>query len=128
MKLPFAEACEQNKTFICDAIDPYLVGEVLEIGSGTGQHAVYFAAGKPELVWQTSDLEPSLPGIRAWIDHSGLANLPPPIALDVFGAWPQASFDLIFSANTFHIMSEAGVAAMASKLRVRELKSSRVSG
>ena len=113
MNRPFAEACEQNKAVIFDAIQPYLRGEVLEIGSGTGQHAVYFAALKPELTWQTSDLAANLPGIRLWIGDSGLVNLPAPIELDVRGDWPQRSFDLVYTANTFHIM---GIDAVAQSI------------
>ena len=54
MNLPYATASEQNKQVIYAAIEPYVRGEVLEIGSGTGQHAVYFAEQKPDIVWQTS--------------------------------------------------------------------------
>ncbi len=104
MNLPFAEACEQNKRVILDAIRPFMCGQVLEIGSGTGQHAVYFAAEAPDIVWQTSDVADNLAGIRAWIRQSELDNLPPPLELDVLGAWPDGSWDFAFSANTFHIM------------------------
>ena len=109
MNLPFAGAAEQNKSVILQAIRPYLRGNVLEIGSGTGQHAVHFAAEMPELTWQTSDLEPNLVGIRAWIDDSGLRNLPPPILLDATGNWPQREFDTVYSANSFHIMDSSAV-------------------
>ena len=109
MNLPFAEACEQNKLAIFDVIKPYLRGEVLEIGSGTGQHAVFFSNQVPEMRWQTSDLATSLPGIEAWIEDSNLPNLAAPIALDVLGQWPQHQYDFIFSANCFHIMDRAAV-------------------
>ncbi len=111
MTLPFAEACEQNKQVIFDAIAPWLRGEILEIGSGTGQHAVYFAGRLPGIVWQTSDRAENLPGIRAWIEDSGLDNLPAPLELDVCSAWPEAFFDMVFSANCFHIMHPPAVAA-----------------
>jgi trans-aconitate methyltransferase len=78
--------------------------QVLEIGSGTGQHAAYFAAALPHLTWQTSDLDSNLPGIRAWLEASALPNLPPPIALDVSGQWPDTRYDAVFTANTLHIM------------------------
>jgi SAM-dependent methyltransferase len=110
MNLPFAQAAEQNKDVILQAIRPYLRGRVLEIGSGTGQHAVYFASLLPELNWQTSDLEPNLSGIRARIDDSGLDNLPPPLFLDALGAWPESEFDTIYTANSFHIMDSTAVA------------------
>ncbi|MDH3634825.1 MAG: class I SAM-dependent methyltransferase [Gammaproteobacteria bacterium] len=109
MSLPFAEAAEQNKTVIFEAIKPYLTGDILEIGSGTGQHAVFFASQIPEIRWQTSELESSLPVIEAWIRDSKLENLPPPIELDVLGKWPEAQYDVIYSANCLHIMGEAAV-------------------
>lgn len=110
MNLPYAQAAEQNKAAILQAIRPYLRGKVLEIGSGTGQHAVYFASLLPEVYWQTSDLEPNLSGIRAWIENAGLANLPPPLLLDAMGAWPESEFDAIYTANSFHIMNNSAVA------------------
>ena len=110
MNLPFAQAAEQNRQVILQAVDPYLQGRVLEIGSGTGQHAVYFVSQRPDLLWQTSDLEAGLPGIQAWIDDSGLENLPPPLQLDVNGDWPEARYDTIYTANSFHIMDATAVA------------------
>ncbi len=110
MNLPFAESSEQNKSVIFDAIKSFLQGDVLEIGSGTGQHAVFFAGQLPQLNWQTSEVESNLPGIEAWIRHSELTNLLPPIALDVLGRWPERQFDTVYSANCFHIMGEAAVA------------------
>jgi cyclopropane fatty-acyl-phospholipid synthase-like methyltransferase len=77
---------------------------VLEIGSGTGQHAVYFARALPATIWQTSDVEGALPGIRMWLDEAALPSLPPPLPLDVNGDWPQTRFDAAFTANTLHIM------------------------
>ena len=111
MNLPYAESAEQNKRVIYAAIEPYLHGEALEIGSGTGQHAVYFAALAPGVTWQTSDLETGLPGIAAQIEAAGLANLPAPISLDVRDQWPQQRFDFIFTANSFHIMDREMVVA-----------------
>jgi len=79
---------------------------VLEIGSGTGQHAVYFARHLPHLIWQASDVAPHLPGIRAWIDEAPLSNLPAPIALDINDAtWPRVDADAVFTSNTVHIAS-----------------------
>jgi SAM-dependent methyltransferase len=105
---PFAESCEQNRSPILEVLRIELAGKshLLEVGSGTGQHAVYFAAQFPELVWQTSDVIESHAGIRAWLNDSGVANALPPIALDVSrDAWPATRFDAVFSANTVHIMS-----------------------
>jgi SAM-dependent methyltransferase len=107
---PYAEAAEQNKQVILDAIKPWLRGEVLEIGSGTGQHAVYFASQAANISWQTSELETNLAGINSWIEDSGLDNLPAPIELDVMGAWPDHRYDFIYSANCFHIMAKEAVA------------------
>lgn len=89
---------------------------MLEIGSGTGQHAVHFAAALPHLTWQTSDLEASLPGMGLWLEEAGLPNLPRPIALDVSGPWPEGRFDGIFTANTLHIMGWSEVRALFARL------------
>ncbi|MBB6188944.1 cyclopropane fatty-acyl-phospholipid synthase-like methyltransferase [Rhodanobacter sp. MP7CTX1] len=96
----------------------YLVGDqrVLEIGSGTGQHAVHFAAALPRLIWQTSDREENLPGIRAWLDEAALPNTPTPWELDVAGTWPEATFDAVFSANTLHIMAWSEVQRLFAQL------------
>ncbi|MDE2150686.1 MAG: DUF938 domain-containing protein [Gammaproteobacteria bacterium] len=104
---PFAPACERNRGPILAVLREHFAGRrrVLEIGSGTGQHAVFFARALPQLSWQTSDRAPALPGIRAWLDEAGLPNTPPPLALDVGGVWPRATYDAVFSANTLHIMS-----------------------
>ena len=93
---------------------PLLAGcsNLLEVGSGTGQHAVYFAAHLPRLTWQTSDLPENLPGIRLWLAEAGLPNLPPPLPLDVTETWPEGPYDAAFSANTAHIVGEPEVAAM----------------
>ncbi|HEX5121911.1 MAG TPA: DUF938 domain-containing protein [Rhodanobacteraceae bacterium] len=105
---PFAPACERNRDPILAVLRPHFAdrSRVLEIGSGTGQHAVHFAAALPFLVWQTSDVAENLPGIRAWLDEANLANTPTPLVLDVDDSdWPTTPFDAIFSANTLHIMS-----------------------
>jgi cyclopropane fatty-acyl-phospholipid synthase-like methyltransferase len=103
---PFAPACERNQGPILEVLRQYFADRrrVLEIGSGTGQHAVHFAPAFPDAVWQTSDVEENLPGIRMWLDEAALENLPPPLTLDVTGTWPDARFDAIFSANSLHIM------------------------
>jgi len=104
---PFAPACERNRDPILSVLRAHFADRthVLEIGSGTGQHAVYFAAALPHLVWQTSDVPENLPGIRQWLGEANLANTPAPIELDVGGtAWPSERYDALFSANTLHIM------------------------
>jgi cyclopropane fatty-acyl-phospholipid synthase-like methyltransferase len=89
---------------------------VLEIGSGTGQHAVHFAAALPQLIWQTSDREENLPGIQAWLDEAALPNTPAPLVFDVAGTWPDATFDAVFSANTLHIMTWPEVQLLFARL------------
>ena len=115
---PHADACDRNREPILEALRQHFADRhhVLEIGSGTGQHAVYFAAALPQLTWQTSDCEPNLPGIRLWLEEAGLPNLPPPIPLDVTGPWPDARFDAVFTANTLHIMGWAEVRALFAAL------------
>lgn len=114
---PFAESCEQNKQVILDVLERELADarHVLEIGSGTGQHAVFFARHLPHLIWQCSDRRENLPGIQAWLDDAGLANTPAAIELDVLARdWPAPSVDAVFSANAVHIMGWAAVEAMFS--------------
>ncbi len=104
---PFAESCQQNRDPLLEVLRIELAGRsrVLEVGSGTGQHAVYFAAEFPQLLWQTSDRVQMHSGIRAWLKDAALANVLPPLPLDVCeDAWPQDSYDAVFSANTAHIM------------------------
>ncbi|MGA7179401.1 MAG: DUF938 domain-containing protein [Thiobacillaceae bacterium] len=111
LERPFSESCERNKAPILAVLRDAFAqpGTVLEIGSGTGQHALHFASAMPHLMWQTSDLPANLNGIRAWQDEASLPNLPPPLSLDVAGIWPTKQFDYVFSANTLHIMSWAEV-------------------
>jgi cyclopropane fatty-acyl-phospholipid synthase-like methyltransferase len=113
-ELPLSAACERNKAPILDVLRVELASarDVLEIGSGTGQHAVFFAASLPHLVWHTSDRVENHESIRAWIDAEGTDNVRPPLALDVAHAWPDRRFDAVFSANTAHIMSWPDVCAM----------------
>lgn len=89
------------------------LGSVLEIGSGTGQHAVYFGHAMPDLVWQTSDLAENHAAIKAWLTAEGPDNVRAPIALDVTTTPAlREHYDAVFSANTAHIMSIAAVAHM----------------
>jgi len=112
---PFAESSVENRAPIFQVLQPRLTdcSRLLEIGSGTGQHAVYFAADLPHLSWQTSDRVENHPGIQAWVTEAGLANVEPPVCLDVLtDRWPTQRFDAVFSANTAHIMSMDAVEAM----------------
>lgn len=90
--------------------------KVLEIASGTGQHAVYFGAALPQLQWQTSDFAEHHDGIRGWIAASALDNVLPPITLDVRGAWPSDHYDAVFTANSLHIMDSTAVQALFAAL------------
>ncbi len=103
----YSESCRQNKEPILSTIKPLLTNttSVLEIGSGTGQHAVYFAEHMPYLRWQASDQSQYLPSVNAWINDANFDNLPNAIELDVTQSWPQVKVESIFSANTVHIMS-----------------------
>ena len=79
---------------------------VLEVGSGTGQHAAYFAKHLPQLIWQTSDREQYHWGIRQWLEESNLENIRAPLHLDVRDVdWGQHQYDAVFTANTLHIMA-----------------------
>ncbi|MFZ0501509.1 MAG: DUF938 domain-containing protein [Steroidobacteraceae bacterium] len=115
---PYSDACERNREPILEVLRQRFADRrrVLELGSGTGQHAVHFAAALPQLLWQTSELEPNLAGIRQWLEEAALPNLPPPIALDVTGAWPDTRFDGVFTANTLHIMSWRHVGSLFAAL------------
>jgi hypothetical protein len=112
---PFSPSCERNRDPILEVLRVHFAGacNVLEIGSGTGQHAVHFAAAMPWLQWQCSDRAEHLPGIRAWLDEATLPNTPVPVELDVArGSWPSAKFDAVFAANTLHIMGWEEVEAL----------------
>ncbi len=108
---PYSESCDQNREPIGEVLDQFITDRktVLEIGSGSGQHAVYFSAKYPFLLWQTSDLSANHSGIQAWIDDSQLDNVLAPIELDATGKWPDKQYDLLYSANTVHIMSSYAV-------------------
>lgn len=115
---PYADACDRNRGPILEALREYFADRrrVLEIGTGTGQHAVHFAQALQHLTWQTSDLEANLAGIRLWLKEARLPNLPPPLVLDVCGQWPEARFDALFSANTLHIMGWEAVQRLFSAM------------
>lgn len=112
---PFSEYAERNGAPILKVLQSEFANstKVLEIGSGTGQHAVRFAKALPFLQWQTSDLDENHSGIDAWVKDSGLPNLLPPLSMDVLIAdVPSASCDAVYSSNTAHIMSIEAVQKM----------------
>ena len=105
---PFAESCEKNREPILAVLREIFATRkrVLEIASGTGQHAVYFGSALPHLTWQPSELPQHLPGIQAWLDEARLPNVLPPLAIDANDErWPLAPVDAIFNANTVHIIA-----------------------
>ena len=115
MNKPYAESCDQNRDAILDVIRPLFRARrsVLEIGSGTGQHAVYFSHKMPHLQWHASDRVEHHAGIRLWLDESGQENVSGPHELDVCQQhWPELDIDTVFSANSAHIMHEFMVEAM----------------
>lgn len=119
MKKPYAEACDQNGPHVLKVLKSRIPvsGDLLEIGSGTGQHAVMFARELPGINWYTSDLTEMHDGIRLWLNEAGLPNLFPPMTLDVQQKlWPQRNFDVVFTANTCHIMPQEAVAEMFIKV------------
>ncbi len=106
--LPFSEACERNKDPILEVLRIRFAdrAQVLEIGSGTGQHAVYFASQLPHVVWHPTERLDYLPHLAARIQAEGGRNLRQPTVLDVRqSVWPVRSVDAVFTANTLHIMS-----------------------
>lgn len=112
---PFSEYAERNGAPILDVLRNEFANsaKVLEIGSGTGQHAARIAKALPFLQWQTSDLDENHDGILAWVNYSGLANLMPPLSLNVLTSDVPAAFcDAVFSSNTAHIMSIEAVQKM----------------
>ncbi len=115
---PHAPATERNREPILAVLRRHFADRrrVLEVGSGTGQHAAYFAAELTHLEWQCSDVADHIPGIRAWLDEAARPNTPEPIELDVNDAWPTQRHDAAFSANTLHIMSWPEVQRMFAGL------------
>jgi hypothetical protein len=114
--LPCSPACERNREPILQCIRPLLQScrRVVEIGSGTGQHAAWFAPRLPQLTWLATDRRENHAAIRAWLEASGASNVEGPLPLDVLESpWPAlGAIDAAFSANTAHIMPEAAVVAM----------------
>jgi len=120
--LPHSTAADRNKQPILEALQRVLParGAALEIASGTGQHAAWFAAALPDWTWQPTDADTSaLPAIAAWTLQSGLANVRPPLLLDVMAPrWPAQGppfadpFDAVYCANMLHIAPWATCAAL----------------
>jgi len=112
--IPFSEACERNKGPILEVLQPYFneIRSLLEVGTGTAQHAIHFAKAHPNLTWQCADQQHYLDGINAQLAQHKLKNVMPPFELDVKQAvWADSAlpYDAIYTANTFHIMTQAEV-------------------
>lgn len=117
MTKPFSQACENNRAPISQVLERILVDcqSVFEIGSGTGQHAVWFSRAMPHLQWHTSDRIQNHQGIKQWISDSSLENIHQPLDLDVgVGPWPEGLFGAVFTANTAHIMALSEIELMFS--------------
>ena len=111
-QLPFSEACEKNKTSILNILKKHIKEQkiLLEIGSGSGQHAAFFAERFPNLVWQSSDVTETLCSLNLRIVGSQLKNLPEALPVNVDNLlWSEDKYDLIFTANSLHIMSDSSV-------------------
>lgn len=105
---PYSESCANNQAPILEILQTIFINQqyVLEIASGTGQHAVHFGHALPHLSWQTSELKQNHAGILAWLNETKLPNVIPPVAIDVNDdQWPIEMVDTVFNANTVHIIS-----------------------
>ena len=112
---PYAESCERNQRPILEVLTQEFsdIRTVLEVGSGTGQHAIFFGARLPHLVWQTSDLAHAHAGILTWLAEAKLDNVRPPLAIDVNDDdWGIDSVEAIYTANTMHILSWKSISRM----------------
>ena len=107
---PFSPACERNQKVILENEQKWLRPtdkHILEIGSGTGQHAVYFGQNLPHITWQTSDVMDNHAGIDMWLAESAAENVKSPLTYEIGRhKFPTVNADVVFSANTLHIISE----------------------
>ncbi len=108
MNKPISDACDRNREPILKVLQDFITRDdrrLLEIGSGTGQHAVYFAPHFPQLEWYPTDVSGKLKGIKLWMHEAGTPNIQAPVRLEVGkDDFPKVKFDVVFTANTFHIM------------------------
>ncbi len=104
---PYSPACDRNKEPILELLKSYIKsGRLLEIGTGTGQHAVYFAKNLTNIEWQTSDVQENHAGIQMWLDEAQLSNVKNPISFQIGrDTFPKGEYDFVYTANTLHIMS-----------------------
>lgn len=108
MEKPYSAACDRNKDAILEVLQDVIVStdrRLLEVGSGTGQHAVYLAPFFPQLEWHPTDLSVNLAGMNLWFNEARIPNIMKPVRLDVSkDDFPKLKFDVVFTANTLHIM------------------------
>ena len=119
MTKPFSQSCENNKQPILQVIQTVFnkPATVWEIGSGTGQHACYFAKKLPHITWQTTDKEENRQGLDSWIEEANLKNLPTSLRLNVTDkTWPCQQIEALYTANTLHIMHWQDVENLFSRL------------
>jgi SAM-dependent methyltransferase len=117
--LAHSDDCERNKGPILEVLREAFAGckNILEIGSGTGQHGVHFANEMPWLVWQPSERAEEMPGLRKRIVYEGPKNLRAPVELDVTQTpWDVRRMDGVFTANTLHILGWPEVEAFFTNL------------
>lgn len=120
MEKPFSQACENNKGPILEVLRGVYRTPVtvLEIGSGTGQHACHFARHLPHVEWQPTEMAVRVSGIRLWLADENLVNIREPLILDVTDpVWPVSSIEALFTANTLHIMSWQSVRVFFHRMR-----------
>jgi len=115
----FSPSCERNKHIIWEQLKTLIPPEtlrpkVLEFGSYSGQHAIHFCQQLAKVIWQPSDVRFYLDGLTHNLTSSSLNNCLTPIELDVSNEqqWPSTTYDIIFTANTLHIMSFEHVQAL----------------
>ena len=119
---PFNQFCENNKHPIGEQLKKFFkhATHVLEVGTGTGQHAVHFAELLPYLTWHTADQLPYHEGINAWIDEANLSNIERPLELTLPDMpLPSIPFDAVFTANTAHIMQKDAVQSLMENISIR---------
>jgi SAM-dependent methyltransferase len=127
---PFSSACERNQQPILDVLVQVIDGQdrrLLEIGSGTGQHAVFLAPHFPQLDWYPTDVSANLKGINQWLEEARVSNIQKPMRVEIGkDELPKLKFDLIFTANTFHIMHWKDVKSLIKQFGGRLREGSRV--
>lgn len=119
MEKKFSPACDRNKDPILAILKPLLKDKslIFEIGTGTGQHAIFFSKALSHLQWQTSDLIENHRNIKMWLEGAKLPNVLPPVIFDAgIDKIPTHYYDAVFTANTFHIMTWPQVCCCIEKV------------